>query len=272
MSYVRPNVEWAVNESQQLLEKKWNTNLPAKSSAKCSVKRATRSSMRTMRWIIKRLLPLKSFNSNFQAFVFHARHATVKIFYAQLPNSYLSEVARYGPKYLQRSTSKQTVRLRRTRRYHLTNPNDRVELFRILAKLLWYLASGKSHVGYLYNYPDNPLHSVVSVPRGGWTYIRVKLSMIASASRLLLRRRRLRRDPRLQVLRRRLRPTYLSVEKVILCRALQQWQRNTTLMKIAIRWMCESRGLMAVKFFTYATRAATLLIYLFFPLTLRYHV
>jgi len=30
------------------------------------------------------------------------------------------------------------------------------DLYRVLAKVLWYLASGKSHVGYLANVPSNP--------------------------------------------------------------------------------------------------------------------
>ena len=38
---------------------------------------------------------------------------------------------------------------------------ERVELFNLLAKLLWYLISGKSHVGYLFNHDNNPLHNAV---------------------------------------------------------------------------------------------------------------
>jgi hypothetical protein len=32
---------------------------------------------------------------------------------------------------------------------------DQAAFYRLLAKLLWYLASGKSHVGYLCNCPRN---------------------------------------------------------------------------------------------------------------------
>jgi len=33
---------------------------------------------------------------------------------------------------------------------------DQGAFYRLLAKLLWYLGSGKSHVGYLCNCPRNP--------------------------------------------------------------------------------------------------------------------
>jgi hypothetical protein len=42
--------------------------------------------------------------------------------------------------------------------------DERVELFELLAKLLWYLISGRSHVGYLFSYDDNPIHKIVAVP------------------------------------------------------------------------------------------------------------
>jgi len=34
--------------------------------------------------------------------------------------------------------------------------HDQAAFYRLLARLLWYLASGKSHVGYLSNCPRNP--------------------------------------------------------------------------------------------------------------------
>ena len=34
--------------------------------------------------------------------------------------------------------------------------DDQAAFYRLLAKLLWYLGSGKSHVGYLCNCPRNP--------------------------------------------------------------------------------------------------------------------
>ena len=33
---------------------------------------------------------------------------------------------------------------------------DQGAFYRLLAKLLWYLGSGKSHIGYLCNCPHNP--------------------------------------------------------------------------------------------------------------------
>ena len=43
----------------------------------------------------------------------------------------------------------------------MQNTDERIELFKLLAKLLWYLISGRSHVGYLFNYDDNPIHKIV---------------------------------------------------------------------------------------------------------------
>lgn len=40
---------------------------------------------------------------------------------------------------------------------------ERVELFKLLAKLLWYLISGNSHAGYLFNYNYNPIHNIGQV-------------------------------------------------------------------------------------------------------------
>jgi hypothetical protein len=33
---------------------------------------------------------------------------------------------------------------------------DQAAFYRLLAKLLWYLGSGQSHIGYLCNCPGNP--------------------------------------------------------------------------------------------------------------------
>jgi serine/threonine protein kinase len=48
-----------------------------------------------------------------------------------------------------------------TKKFHMCNTSERVELFCLLAKLLYYLSSGKSHVGYLFNYDENPIHQIV---------------------------------------------------------------------------------------------------------------
>jgi len=45
----------------------------------------------------------------------------------------------------------------------MRNTTERVDLFKLLAKLLWYLISGRAHIGYLYNYNENPIHTIVSV-------------------------------------------------------------------------------------------------------------
>ena len=48
------------------------------------------------------------------------------------------------------------VRLSQSRPYMMRKAEDQSAFYRLLAKLLWYLGSGKSHVGYLCNCPRNP--------------------------------------------------------------------------------------------------------------------
>jgi hypothetical protein len=93
----------------------------------------------------------------------HGRHSSITMYYAKFPNSYLSEIAQYGAKYLERSQIKQRVKLRRTKRFRLHDADERIELFQLLAKLLRYLVSGRSHVGYLFNHDHSPLHGIVSL-------------------------------------------------------------------------------------------------------------
>lgn len=94
----------------------------------------------------------------------HGIHSTVTVYYAKLPNQYLSEISHYGSDYLDRSEKKTRIKLQRTKRFHLRDKTACVELFTVLANLLWYLVSGNSHVGYLANYLENPLHKAVPTP------------------------------------------------------------------------------------------------------------
>jgi hypothetical protein len=89
----------------------------------------------------------------------------VSIYYARLPNIYLSEIAEYGTEYKNHATPlDKPVTLHRSKKFHLRNTEERVELFHLVAKLLWYLISGRSHAGFLHNYPDNPIHGVGRIP------------------------------------------------------------------------------------------------------------
>ena len=107
------------------------------------------------------VLTPQHYDLHLQAFVIHGSHSSVTIYYAKLPHTYLAEIARYGKRYLERSVTKQHVALRRTKKFHLQHTGERVELFQLLAKLLWYLINGECHVGYLYNYEGNPIHRIV---------------------------------------------------------------------------------------------------------------
>jgi len=50
----------------------------------------------------------------------------------------------------------------------LKKAEDQSVFYHLLAKLLWYLGSGKSHVGYLCNCPHNPfVVKLVFIPISG---------------------------------------------------------------------------------------------------------
>jgi len=87
--------------------------------------------------------------------VLHIRHATIYLFYVRLPNIYLARVAEYGAKYATEFPFDK-VELHQSRPYMMRKAEDQAAFYRLLAKLLWYLGSGKSHVGYLCNCPRNP--------------------------------------------------------------------------------------------------------------------
>jgi hypothetical protein len=73
----------------------------------------------------------------------------------KLPNLYLARISKHGAKYVEKFPADQ-VQLCQSRPYMMKKAKDQAAFFRLLAKLLWYLGSGKSHVGYLCNCPRNP--------------------------------------------------------------------------------------------------------------------
>ena len=107
----------------------------------------------------------------------HGSHASIRIYYAKFPNEYLSEIARYGAHYHNRSSLNIGVTLQRTKKFHMRDAAERVELFHLLAKLLSYLVSGRSHVGYLFNYVANPIHYI---PQAVQDTIKVEMPPAAS--------------------------------------------------------------------------------------------
>jgi len=102
-----------------------------------------------------------------KAFVIHCRHDTVRIYHALLPNVYLHRIFKYGPdqaEYLDEHADIKRVngvQLRRTRAYHFRSPKELSLLFQELTCLILYLCSGKAQTGYLFDYPENPLHTLV---------------------------------------------------------------------------------------------------------------
>lgn len=110
-----------------------------------------------------------------QAFVLHGSHSSATIYYAKLPHTHLSEIARCGTKYLQQSIMKERVKLRRTKKFHLHHTGERVELFQLLvveikklrilvALIKVYIAlSYKSDYTYNYSHDVHPISYVYIV-------------------------------------------------------------------------------------------------------------
>ena len=81
----------------------------------------------------------------------------VYLYYAKLPNTYLTRITEHGAQYARRFPSlEHKVKLCQSEGYSMKKPEDQAKFYVQLTKLLWYLSSGKSHVGYLCNSPRNP--------------------------------------------------------------------------------------------------------------------
>jgi hypothetical protein len=89
-----------------------------------------------------------------ESFVVHIRHAKITLFYAKLPNLYLSRISKHGAKYSAMFDDK--VQLYQSQPFFMKKAEDQAAFYRLLTRLLWYLASGNSHVGYLCNCRQNP--------------------------------------------------------------------------------------------------------------------
>jgi hypothetical protein len=81
---------------------------------------------------------------------------------------YLHRIFKYGAdqgKYLDEHaeiTRVKGVLLRRTREYHFRSPKELGLLFQEVTYLILYLCSGEAQTGYLFDYPENPLHNLVT--------------------------------------------------------------------------------------------------------------
>jgi hypothetical protein len=92
-----------------------------------------------------------------ESFVIHIQHPIVTLFYAKLPNDYLSKISHHGAKYATMFPQDAKIHLCRSRPFVITNSNDQAHFYLLITKLLYFLAGGHSHVGYLSNHPTNPL-------------------------------------------------------------------------------------------------------------------
>ena len=101
-----------------------------------------------------------------QTFVIHARHTSVRLFYCKFPITYLRNIAKHGAQYKNNVLNAQGVYLQHTKTYYLRDPLSRGDFFRVLARLISYLSSGKSRVSYLRNREDNPINLVLSFVYG----------------------------------------------------------------------------------------------------------
>lgn len=73
-------------------------------------------------WGYNRVLKAKSQKFLLVAFVVHARHATVYLFYAKFPNTYLRDIARYGAEYKQRVVNPSKIQTCQSRPYRMRHP------------------------------------------------------------------------------------------------------------------------------------------------------
>src|ERR1700685_2605804 len=107
-----------------------NGNIQVKSLPKCSAKSATKTFIQETTWNIKRypnFYPLANAFSLVQAFVLHARHSSVMIYYCKFPNQYLADISQFGKKYLTHPNRsfRGKVKLLRTNKYSLRNTGER---------------------------------------------------------------------------------------------------------------------------------------------------
>ena len=94
----------------------------------------------------------------------HCSHNSVTIYFATLATDYLGGIALHGSKYFKSSKDPLRVALKRTRKYYIRDSKALVDLLKVLVHLLIHLTSGNAHVGYLFNYDQNPLRNLV-LPR-----------------------------------------------------------------------------------------------------------
>ena len=94
----------------------------------------------------------------------HCSHNSVTIYFATLSTEYLAGIALNGSKHFKSGKDPLRVALKRTRKYHMRDTESLVALLKVLVHLLIHLTSGNAHVGYLFNYEQNPLRNLV-LPR-----------------------------------------------------------------------------------------------------------
>jgi hypothetical protein len=93
--------------------------------------------------------------------VVHARHANVYLFYAKFPNTYLRDIARYGSEYKHRIADPIKIQICQSRPYQMRHPQHQADFFRLLSRILYYMISGNSNVGYLAKDEWNPYYNGV---------------------------------------------------------------------------------------------------------------
>ena len=100
---------------------------------------------------------------NDQAFAIQVNFKKVTLWYAHFPIDYLRAIRHLGVQYRTQFPHTHGVELRCTESWDMDTCQGRVELFQHLSKMIFYLKSGNSLVGYMRNYPENPLHWVYPI-------------------------------------------------------------------------------------------------------------
>jgi hypothetical protein len=72
------------------------------------------------------------------------------------PNSYLRDIHEHGLEYKTKVPSPAEIVIKQSRPYRMKRPQDQAEFFVLLSKLLYYIVTGKSNIGFLANENWNP--------------------------------------------------------------------------------------------------------------------
>ena len=90
------------------------------------------------------------------------RHSTFYLYYCRFSVSYLQKFVQYGINVGDHLAPTEKMSLLRSKPYNCTVTAERIALFELIARLLFYVSSGEAEIRCMANTADNPLFEVVS--------------------------------------------------------------------------------------------------------------